>query len=201
MKPVGNLVTERSQRHTIIDMLDALAATGGAAPSDATPLAAGTAAAGSSLQYARGDHVHPLQTDVAVPAGAVGTGSVARTVVDKLGDTINVKDFGAVADGVTNDGPAFQLAIDAAAALAGAVVAYHGVVEVPPGQYRIATTIDVESRVRLVGYGARLIGPITGAERITGATAVPASSDVTGQTAGGCLSNALTSETIRRPGV
>lgn len=37
-------------------------------PSDATPLLAGAAAAGSSEEYSRGDHVHPAETNV-IPAG------------------------------------------------------------------------------------------------------------------------------------
>lgn len=40
------------------------AITGGATPSDAPPKAPGTASAGTSEEYARGDHRHPLQTSV-----------------------------------------------------------------------------------------------------------------------------------------
>jgi Pectate lyase superfamily protein len=41
-----------------------------------------------------------------------GTGAVPRTVQSKLRDTVNVKDFGAVWDNVTNDRAAIQAAID-----------------------------------------------------------------------------------------
>jgi hypothetical protein len=44
-----------------------------------------------------------------------GTGAVARTVDSKLKDSVSVKDFGAVGDGVTNDAPAFQAAINTGA--------------------------------------------------------------------------------------
>jgi len=41
-----------------------------------------------------------------------GTGAVERTLQSKLDEFVSVKDFGAVGDGVTNDAPAIQLALD-----------------------------------------------------------------------------------------
>jgi len=48
-----------------------------------------------------------------VPAG---TGATSRTVQDKLRDTVSVKDFGAVGDGVTNDTAAFEAMVSFCAA-------------------------------------------------------------------------------------
>lgn len=46
-----------------------IAGGGGATPSDALPIIDGTAAAGTSLLYSRGDHVHPLDAELAAIAG------------------------------------------------------------------------------------------------------------------------------------
>jgi hypothetical protein len=62
-------------------------------------------------------------------------GSVATTVEAKLQQTVSVKDFGAVGDGVTDDSAAFQAAIDAESS-----------VFVPPGNYVIGTMIDLSAR-------------------------------------------------------
>ena len=63
----------------------------------------------------------------------------------------NVRDFGAVGDGTTNDGPAFQAALDAANDAGG------GVVYIPPGRYRKADDANsqwtIYSNTSLVGEG------------------------------------------------
>lgn len=49
-------------------------------PATATPLAPGSAAVGTSVKYAREDHVHPLQTSVTGNAGTATTLETARTI-------------------------------------------------------------------------------------------------------------------------
>jgi hypothetical protein len=63
------------------------------------------------------------------------TGAVERNVKDKIAEVFSVQDFGAVGDGVTDCGPAFQAAFNAANAAG-------GVVFIPPGRYRKADTIN-----------------------------------------------------------
>lgn len=77
-----------------------------------------------------------------------GTGAVMRTVFDKLGETLSVKDFGATGAGSpTNDAAAIQAAFDAAEAAGGREVVF------PRGTYFTgSTTINcgVLSSIRAV---------------------------------------------------
>ncbi|MFC7552798.1 hypothetical protein ACFQU7_11800 [Pseudoroseomonas wenyumeiae] len=42
-------------------------------------------------------------------------GAIARTVADKMGEVLSARDFGAMGDGISDDGPALQAAMNAAA--------------------------------------------------------------------------------------
>jgi len=75
-----------------------------------------------------------------------GTGAVVRTIKDKLGETVSVKDFGAVGDGVTDDAAAIQAAIDSGA----------GVIVFPTATYNITAPIVVGKEVILQGNKSTL---------------------------------------------
>jgi len=64
-----------------------------------------------------------------------GTGAVVRTLKDKLGESVSVKDFGAVGDGVTDDTAAIQAALGSGA----------GTVIIPSGTYKTTASITVAS--------------------------------------------------------
>ena len=82
-----------------------------------------------------------LRNDLAGAGGAdmigfqqAGSGSVYRSVQDKLGEVVSVKDFGATGDGNTNDTIAVQAAVNAAS------VANRDLY-FPAGTYRINITL------------------------------------------------------------
>lgn len=68
--------------------------------------------------------------------------SPSRLLREKLAERVSVRDFGAAADGLTDDTAAFQAAVDAALE-----------VHVPAGRYRLAGVVHVKPRRRIVGAG------------------------------------------------
>src|ERR1700687_1992666 len=88
--------------------------------------------------------------------------AIARSTVDKLRDIVNVKDFGAKCDGVTDDRVAIQSAITAAASGTFAL-------DLPPGNCLIGTTgltFPVRSMVTLRGRGSSGGAAAAGGTRI-----------------------------------
>ena len=81
-------------------------------------------------------------------------GAVNRTVKAKLQDTVSVKDFGAVGDGVADDTAAIQAAIDA--------VPFGGRVYFPTGKYIISAAITVNKPMTISGPNAGSIQNVTG---------------------------------------
>ena len=77
-----------------------------------------------------------------------GTGAVARSVQGRLRDTVSVKDFGAVGDGVTDDTAAFQAALTAAAGKR---------LSIPAGSYKIpfstGTCFTIPANIYVEGDG------------------------------------------------
>ena len=89
---------------------------------------------------------------------AIATGSTtARSLANRFADVFNVKDFGAVGDGVADDRIAIQAAVDAAFAAGG------GTVYLPAGTYLLASfsssyyTVKPKSNVSVVGSGPATI--------------------------------------------
>jgi len=81
-------------------------------------------------------------------------GAVARTVSEKLQEFVNVKDFGAVGDGVVDDTLAIQAAHNASL-----------IVNYPVGTYKITASIVLPSNAQVIGSGA-----ISGGATATGTT-------------------------------
>lgn len=76
-----------------------------------------------------------------------GTGAVATTVQAKLRESVSVKDFGAVGDGLIDNYAALQAACDAVYAAGG------GTVYLPPGNYICNTPLRVQRNTNLIGAG------------------------------------------------
>lgn len=96
-----------------------------------------------------------------------GTGAVQRSVESKLKDTVSVKDFGAVGDGVADDTAAIQAAINAV---------NKGVLYFPPGNYKITSMVTItkngqndstQSCLEIQATGAKLVSTVAPALRIT----------------------------------
>jgi hypothetical protein len=89
-------------------------------------------------------------TNLGVGAAYItATGSTeARSINDRFADTVNVKDFGAVGDGVADDTVAIQAAEDAATALGVSVV-----LTFPSGTYAISDSIVKKTNVHWRGVG------------------------------------------------
>jgi hypothetical protein len=77
------------------------------------------------------------------------TGAITRTAEAKFAERISVKDFGALGDGVTDDQPAFQKAVDYVRTIGG------GEIFIPRGTYALGSRIDTTgaNNMRLTGEG------------------------------------------------
>lgn len=74
-----------------------------------------------------------------------GTGAEATTVQAKLRETVSVKDFGAVGDGVTDDTAAIQAAIDALDSAGGGSVFF------PIGTYKLTSALSIVDSIQFIG--------------------------------------------------
>lgn len=85
------------------------------------------------------------QAGSTLPVKSDGT-DIARTLGERFADVVNVKDFGAVGDGVTDDTEAIQAAID---------IADGRLVVFPSGKYK-SSPISTNKPVNIDGHGAIL---------------------------------------------
>jgi hypothetical protein len=76
-----------------------------------------------------------------------GTGATLRTVENKLKDTVSVKDFGAVGDGVADDTTAFNAAVTAAS----------GKTLVAQGTFKVSSSINLLSNSSYLFDGATFV--------------------------------------------
>jgi len=107
------------------------------------PAIGGTAAAAGSFTALSASTANP---NLLYNQG--GTGAVNRSYQSKFQESLSVKDFGATGNGSTDDTSSIQAAVNAACSAGGAVV------NVPPGTYKIASTVTINcSYVTLRGAG------------------------------------------------
>jgi len=99
---------------------------------------------------------------------ASGTGATTRSIQSKLRDTISVKDFGAVGDGVADDTAAIQAAVNAACATAPSA----NTVYIPAGTYLLSGTGTelLKLPCTLVLRGAGLLNTILQVKSTVGAS-------------------------------
>lgn len=100
-----------------------------------------------------------LRSDLSADAGSSlvgfkqrGTGSVPRSMLDKARDAVNVKDFGAVGDGVADDTAAINAAKNALPS--NLATGAGGIIYFPAGVYRITSPIYVRYGQTLMGAGS-----------------------------------------------
>jgi len=87
-----------------------------------------------------------IATSKLAPVTATGS-TTARTLENRFADVVNVKDFGAVGDGVTNDTTAIQNAITIVGTSGG------GIVYFPSGTYLSSGVSIINDAVHIIGSG------------------------------------------------
>lgn len=91
-----------------------------------------------------------LQNSANAALGAALVGYRGRTVRARLDDVANVKDYGAAGDGVTDDQPFIQAAIDTLLAAGG------GTLYFPPGTYKINGQLLIDLSANVTRFGGRI---------------------------------------------
>ncbi len=101
----------------------------------------------------------------AVTYTPAGTGAVQTTVQAKLRESVSVKDFGAVGDGVTDDTTAIQAAIDSLGNDGGTIL-------FPEGVYVISATLNLTKKTHLIGDGGYFLNQFTDNTYTVGGTTI-----------------------------
>lgn len=91
-----------------------------------------------------------LGGEVSGTVQVAAAGSIARSIAEKLGETITVRDFGAAGDGTTDDSPAI-LAAFAAAAQAGLVAV------IPEGDYAVSGPLSLPAAAAGLIMSGRIV--------------------------------------------
>jgi len=102
------------------------------------------AAATAAAQTGTGAVVRAAAGNVSATEATATGSTTARSIADRLADAVNVKDYGAVGDGATDDTAAIQAALDAAIG---------SVVIVPAGTFIISDELFIPSNVTIDGAG------------------------------------------------
>lgn len=85
---------------------------------------------------------------------SAGPMAAPRSLSDKLGEVVSIKDFGATGDGVTNDAPMIQAAIDSLPEEGGSVFINAGTYFISPPASNKACIYVNKNNVRIFGGGA-----------------------------------------------
>lgn len=88
---------------------------------------------------------------------AIQPQTTVRTLSSKLQESVSVKDFGAIGDGVTDDTVAIQAAIESVYTSS----SESGWVLIPAGVYKISAALYLHQGVSIFGYGATLLAAST----------------------------------------
>lgn len=152
-KPFKILVPWASSQVDMSTVMPALA------PSEAVQLLAVSAAQMTALEegvLANENAINGLETDVSAMQGIhgaaqigftqAGAGAVPRTIEAELRDTLSVKQYGALGDGVANDTAAIAAAVAAAGLLGRPAVVY-----LPNGVYRMSAGVTLPLGVSVRG--------------------------------------------------
>jgi hypothetical protein len=89
------------------------------------------------------------------------TGSVSRTVTNKLQESVSIKDFGAVGDNSTDDTAAIQAALNSIPSTGGSLY-------INPGTYKISSSLTLLGKSNVNIYGSQMGESVINASLVNG---------------------------------